>query len=68
MKLLKVVVKKKFLDRYTGVTHLPGKILTITDSRYREMKRSGDFVEVEKSEKKPEIKKVEKAEKPESNK
>lgn len=68
MKLLKVTVKKKFLDKYTGVMHSPGKVLTITDRRYREIKRSGDFVELEKAEKKPEAKKVEKAEKPELNK
>lgn len=49
MKDLKVIVKKKFLDRYSGVYHNPGDKLTITESRYREIKRSGDFVEVEKS-------------------
>ena len=43
-----VVVKKQFLDRYTGKTHKPGETLTITDARYREIKRSGDYVEVKK--------------------
>ena len=58
MKQLKVIVKKKFLDRYTGVTHHPGKTLTISDRRYREIKRSGDYVEVEKKSKVEKVEKV----------
>lgn len=49
-KKINVVVKKKFLDRYTGVTHEPGEKLTITYERFREIKRSGDYVEIEKTE------------------
>ena len=47
--MLNVIVKKKFLDRYSGVYHMPGDKLTITDARYREIKRSGDYVDVEKT-------------------
>lgn len=49
MKTINVVVKKPFQDRYTGVTHTADKKLTITESRYREIKRTGDYIEVEKS-------------------
>lgn len=48
MKQIKVVVKKEFLDRYTGKTHKPGENLKITDARFMEIKRSGDYVEVVK--------------------
>lgn len=54
MKLLNVIVKKRFLDRYNGVYHEAGKKLTISDARYREIKRQGDYIEVEKSAKAPE--------------
>ena len=46
MKKLNVTVKKEFLDRYTGKIHKPGDKLILTDARVREIKRSGDFVEV----------------------
>lgn len=49
MKLLNVIVKKRFQDRYTGVWHEADKRLTISDARYREIKRQGDYIEVEKS-------------------
>ena len=48
-KMLKVTVKTEFIDRYTGVTHKPGETLEVTDARYREIQRSGDYVEVEKA-------------------
>ena len=48
MKKIKVKVKKEFLDRYTGITHKAGESLEITDARYREIKRSGEYVEVMK--------------------
>lgn len=48
MKNVKVIVKKRFLDRYTGVFHNPGDKLTISEERYREIKRSGDYITVEK--------------------
>lgn len=48
MKQVNVVVKKEFLDRYTGLKRKPGEKLTITDARYREIKRSGDYVEIDK--------------------
>ena len=44
MKKIKVIVKKKFLDRYTGITHKPGDKLTVSEVRYREILRSGDYV------------------------
>lgn len=56
MKQLKVIVKKKFLDRYTGVTHNPGEVLTISEKRYYEIRNTGDYIEVEK---KPKTEKVE---------
>lgn len=46
MKDLKVKVKKDFLERYTGIKRKAGEELTITDARYREIQRSGDYVEV----------------------
>lgn len=50
MKILDVVVKEDFSapDRYTGIKYKKGTKLKITDARYREIKRSGDFVEVVK--------------------
>ena len=56
MKKINVVVKKRFLDKYSGVYRKPGDKLTVDENRYREIKRSGDYVEVE-SAKAPEIKK-----------
>lgn len=47
MKTISVIVKKKFRDRLTGKTHKPGEKLTISDQRFREIKRSGDYVELE---------------------
>lgn len=44
MKKIRVVVKKKFVDKYTGITHKPGDRLTVTETRYREILRSGDYV------------------------
>ena len=54
MKNINVVVKNEFLDRYTGIKHKPGKKMTITDARYREIKRSGDFVEIAQAKETPE--------------
>lgn len=48
MNKIKVKVKKEFLDRYTGKTHKVGDTMEVTDARYREIKRSGDYVEVVK--------------------
>ena len=47
MKKIKVIVKKAFLDKYTGIKHKSGDRLTITEDRFREIKRSGDYVEIE---------------------
>lgn len=49
MNEVKVVVKKEFTDRYTGLKHKPGEKLKVTEARYREIKRSGDYVAVEKA-------------------
>lgn len=65
MKQINVVVKKQFRDRYSGVTHKVGDKLTLTETRYREILRHGDYVTKEtavnitasKPEKTPEIKK-----------
>ena len=51
MKKVLVKVKKEFVDRYTGIKHKPDAKITVTDARYREMKRSGDYVELVKPEK-----------------
>ena len=44
-KKIKVTVKKEFTDRYTGLKRKKGEILTVSEERYREIKRSGDYVE-----------------------
>lgn len=49
MKKFNVIVKKAFLDRYTGKKHKEGENLTITEARLREIKRSGAYVEVVKA-------------------
>ena len=49
MKTIKVVVKKEFLDRSTGLIRKPGDTLTVTEKRLKEIKRSGDYVEVAKA-------------------
>lgn len=51
MKILKIRVKAAFLDRRAGKMRKSGDVLTITEERYREIKRSGDFVEVIPAEK-----------------
>ncbi len=54
MKKVNVVVKKEFIDRYTGEKQTVGKEMTITDARLREIRRSGDYVTVKKvAEQKP---------------
>ena len=50
MKKINVIVKKDFFDRYTGLKHVAGKKMTISDARLREIKRSGAYVEVVKAE------------------
>ena len=58
MKTLNVKVKKEFRDRYTGKINKVNTPLKVTDDRYREINRSGDYVEVVKDEpKKSESKK-----------
>ena len=49
MKKLTVIVKDSFRDRYSGIKHKKGDRLTITEDRFREIQRSGDLVEVEKT-------------------
>lgn len=49
MKNIAVKVKKDFLDRRTGIKHKAGETLTVTAERLREIKRSGDFVEIVKA-------------------
>ena len=44
MKEIKVIVKRKFLDKYTGISHKPGDKLTVSEVRYREILRSGDYI------------------------
>lgn len=58
MKDVNVIVKKEFLDRYTGKTRKVNDRFTVREDRYREIMRSGNYVEVVKDEtKKPEVKK-----------
>lgn len=49
MKNIEVKVKKEFLDRRTGKKRKVGEKFTVTDARLREIKRSGDFVEIVKA-------------------
>lgn len=51
MRKINVIVKSGFLDRYTGLKRKPNDKLTITESRFREILRSGNYVEVEKAKK-----------------
>ena len=56
MKNVNVIVKKSFLDRYTGKMHKVNDKFTIKEDRYREILRSGDYVEAVKPETKKESK------------
>lgn len=49
MKNVVITVKKDFVDKYTGKKHKPGDKLTVTDARFREIKRSGDYAELDKA-------------------
>lgn len=49
MKMLTVKVKKLFRDRYSGIQRKPGDTFTVTEARYREIKYSGDMVEIVKA-------------------
>lgn len=46
MKKIKVKVKRDFRDKYTGIKHNAGTTMEVTDSRFREINRSGDYLEV----------------------
>lgn len=48
MKKIKVTVKKRFLDGDTGLIRKPGDKMTITEDRFLEIKRKGDYVEAVK--------------------
>lgn len=57
MKNVNVVVKKEFLDRYTGKKRKVNDRFTVREDRYREILRSGNYVEAVKAEpKKSEVK------------
>ena len=45
-KKLKVVVKKDFIDRHTGLKRKRGDYFSVSEERYREIKRSGEYVEI----------------------
>lgn len=49
MKKHNVIVKKAFRDRHTGIKHKANDRLTVSDDRYLEIRRSGDYVEIEKA-------------------
>ena len=50
-KMIAVVVKKEFHDRYTGKKRKVGEKLSVTYDRLAEIRRSGnDYVEVVKEE------------------
>lgn len=49
MKKFNVIVEKPFLDRRTGLKRKKGDRLTITEDRYNEIRRSGDYVTIEKA-------------------
>ena len=46
MKEFVVAVKKEFLDRYTGTRRKVGETFKVNEQRFREIKRSGDYVEI----------------------
>lgn len=50
MKNVNVIVKKEFLDRYTGKINKVNDKLTVREDRYREILRSGNYVEAVKAE------------------
>lgn len=62
MKIINVQVKKEFLDRRTGQIRKEGDTFSVTDERLREIKRSGDYVEVVKAPETPETPKTSKKE------
>ena len=45
-KMIKVVVKKEFPDRYTGKIHKVDETFDVKYYRLAEIRRSGDYVEV----------------------
>ncbi len=49
MKQFVVTVKKAFMDRRTGIKHKPGDSLKVDEARLREIKRSGDYVTIDKA-------------------
>ena len=49
MKKFVVTVKKAFMDRYTGKKHNPGDVLKVDEARLHEIKRSGDYVTIDKA-------------------
>ena len=49
MKKINIIVKKEFVDRYTGKKHKPGDKLAVSDERFREIKRSGAYAELDKT-------------------
>ena len=48
MKKINVIVKKEFLDRYTGIKRKEGERITLDEKRYLEIRRQGNFVTVDK--------------------
>ena len=53
-KMIKVKVKKEFLDRSTGKKRKVGDTFDVIYDRLAEIRRSGDYVEVVKAEEKKE--------------
>ena len=49
MKKFVVTVKTAFMDRYTGKKHKPGDVLKVDEARLHEIKRSGDYVTIDKA-------------------
>lgn len=47
MKNIKVTVTNNFRDKYSGIMRKKGDILTISEERYRELKRNGDYIKAE---------------------
>lgn len=56
---MKVVVLRKFLDKYTGEIHKPDDVLEITEERFEEILKVGKLVE-KVSEEKTETEELEK--------
>lgn len=57
---MKVIVLRKFIDKYTGEVHKPEDVLEITEERFEEILKVGKLVKKVTEEKKKTTKKTSK--------